>query len=78
VVHFDVDVVDSGDLPLGNFPHDNSGVTLTAATQCLRLLLADHPPRAGLVLTEVNPSYDPGGRRLERYIDALVSAIAAA
>jgi arginase len=78
VVHFDVDVVDSGDLPLGNFPHYNSGVTLAAVTSCLRVLLADHPSRAALVLTEVNPSYDPGGGQLDRYTDALVSAIAGA
>ena len=31
IVHFDVDVVDSGDLPLGNFPHYGSGVRLTDA-----------------------------------------------
>lgn len=78
VVHFDVDVVDSGDLPLGNFPHYDSGVTLTAVASCLRVLLADHPSRAALVLTEVNPSYDPGGGQLDRYIDALVTAIAGA
>ena len=78
VVHFDVDVVDSGDLPLGNFPHYNSGVTLSAVTSCLRVLLADHPSRAALVLTEVNPSYDPGGTQLDRYLDALVSALARA
>jgi arginase len=76
VVHFDVDVVDSGDLPLGNFPHYNSGVTLTAVTSCLRVLLADHPSRHALVLTEVNPSYDADGSQLDRYTDALVSAIA--
>ena len=78
VVHFDVDVVDSGDLPLGNFPHYNSGVTLTAVTSCLRALLADHPSRAALVLTEVNPSYDADGSQLDRYIEALVSAIGGA
>ena len=33
VVHFDVDVVDSGDLPLlGNFPHYASGVRLDDVT----------------------------------------------
>ena len=76
VIHFDVDVVDSGDLPLGNFPHYDSGVSLAAVTSCLRVLLADDPSPAALVLTEVNPSYDPGGSQLDRYTDALVSAIA--
>src|SRR5215470_7734717 len=31
LVHFDIDVVDSGDLPLGNYPHYGSGVSLDAA-----------------------------------------------
>ena len=75
VVHFDVDVVDSGDLPLGNFPHYNSGVRLTDVTRCLRVLLAD-PSCAGLVLTEVNPTYDADGSQLDRYLAALTTALA--
>jgi len=75
VVHFDVDVVDSGDLPLGNFPHYDSGVLLEHVTAALRVLLAD-PACAGLVLTEVNPGYDPGGAQLDRYLTALTTALA--
>jgi arginase len=75
VVHFDVDVVDSGDLPLGNYPHYNSGVTLGDVTACLRILLAD-ASCAALVLTEVNPSYDPDGSLLDRYLTALTTALA--
>ena len=75
VVHFDVDVVDSGDLPLGNFPHYSSGVLLEHVTAALSVLLAD-PACAGLVLTEVNPSYDADGVQLERYLTALTSAFA--
>lgn len=75
VVHFDVDVVDSGDLPLGNYPHYGSGVRLADAVSCLRPL-ARHPACAGLVLTEVNPSYDPAGSQLRRYIDAIVTVLA--
>jgi arginase len=74
-VHFDVDVVDSGDLPLGNFPHYGSGVTLDQVTSALRVL-GRHPAFAGLVLTEVNPGYDADGSQLARYIDAVVSAVA--
>jgi arginase len=76
VVHFDVDVVDSGDLPLGNFPHYGSGVLLEDAVACLRVLRA-HPSFAGLVLTEVNPTHDADGSVISRYIDALVSALRA-
>jgi arginase len=73
-VHFDVDVVDSGDLPLGNYPHYNSGVSLAAVTAALATLVADSSCVA-LVLTEVNPSYDPDGGQLDRYIDAVVTAL---
>ncbi len=76
LVHFDVDVVDSGDLPLGNFPHYGSGVLLDQVVAGLRVLRA-HPSFAGLVLTEVNPTHDPGGSELNRLVDALVTALAA-
>jgi len=75
VVHFDVDVVDSGDLPLGNFPHYNSGVRLEHAVRCLRVLVGD-PSCAALVLTEVNPTHDPDGRQLDRYLAGLTTALA--
>jgi arginase len=77
VVHYDVDVVDSGDLPLGNFPHYGSGVRLEHAAVCLGVLVAD-PACAGLVLTEVNPSYDADGSQLDRYLTALTTALAGA
>jgi arginase len=75
LVHFDVDTVDSGDLPLANFPHYGSGVTLEHAVGCLRVLCR-HPALAGLVLTEVNPTHDADGTLLDRYIDAVVEALA--
>jgi arginase len=76
VVHLDVDVVDSADLPLGNFPHYGSGVRLEHVVACLRVLRA-HPSFAGLVLTEVNPTHDADGSLLRRYLDALTRALAA-
>jgi arginase len=76
VVHFDVDVVDSGDLPLGNFPHYGSGVSLDQAIRAVRVLAAD-PACAALVLTEVNPTYDPDGSLLGRYVDGIARALAA-
>jgi arginase len=76
-VHFDVDVIDSGDLPLANFPHYDSGVTAGQAFTCLRELCA-HPSLAALVLTEVNPTHDPSGVLLDRYLGGIVSAIAGA
>ena len=76
VVHFDVDVIDSGDLPLGNFPHYGSGVSLDAAVAALAAMRA-HPSFAGLVLTEVNPTHDGDGSLLDRYIRGLASALRA-
>jgi arginase len=76
LLHFDVDVVDSADLPLGNFPHYGSGVRLEQVLSALRVLRA-HPSFAGLVLTEVNPTHDPGGRQLGRLVDVLADALAA-
>jgi arginase len=75
VVHFDVDAVDSADLPLANYPHHGKGVTLATAVTVLRELCAS-PALAGLVLTEVNPTHDPSGELLDRYIDAIATALA--
>jgi arginase len=75
VVHFDVDAVDSADLPLANYPHHGKGVTLATAVIVLRELCAS-PALACLVLTEVNPTHDPGGELLGRYIDAVAAALA--
>ena len=74
LVHFDIDVVDSGDLPLGNFPHYGSGVSLDAALGALRVLCSD-PAFAGLVLTEVNPTHDPAGSEVARLVDGLSEAL---
>jgi arginase len=74
MVHFDVDAVDSGDLPLANFPHYGTGVPLAAAERVLSVLFAA-PRLAAVVLTEVNPGYDPHGGSLPRYIDAVSGAL---
>jgi arginase len=76
VLHFDVDAVDSGDLPLANYPHYGTGVTLDAAAQALAVAAAA-PDLAAIVLTEVNPTHDPGGRLLRRYADAVGGALVA-
>ena len=77
VVHFDVDAVDSADLPLANYPHHGKGLTFDAAITVLRELCAS-PAFAGLVLTEVNPTHDPGGDLLGRYVDGVTAALAGA
>jgi arginase len=74
VVHFDVDAVDSRDLALGNFPHYGTGVPLATAAQVLQTLLTV-PNLAAVVLTEINPTHDPSGGQVERYVDAVTSAL---
>jgi arginase len=76
VVHFDVDVIDSGELPLANYPHYGSGVSAAAAFDCLRELCQAGSPDA-LVLTEVNPTHDPSGVLIRRYVDGVTAALAA-
>ncbi len=75
LVHFDVDAVDSADLPLANYPHHGKGLRFDAAMAVLHRLCAS-PAFAGLVLTEVNPTHDPGGELLGRCIDGVTAALA--
>ncbi|WP_224391610.1 arginase family protein [Pseudonocardia sp. ICBG1293] len=75
VVHFDIDAVDSRDLPLANFPHYGTGVPAETARRVLRGLLAA-PGVAAVVLTEVNPTHDPDGALLDRYVELVVGALA--
>ena len=77
LVHFDVDVIDSTDLPLADFPHFNEGLRFDAAMAALRTFCAQSA-FAGLVITEINPLRDPDGTLLERLLDPLTSALAGA
>jgi arginase len=59
LVHFDVEVVDSGDLPLANFPHYGQGLFLAEAVQCLSAFCASPrfaslvPPKVTLPVTHM-------------------------
>jgi len=75
LVHFDVDVIDSGDFPLADYPHFNLGLTFDDAIECLRVFCAS-PKLAGLVLTEVNPDHDPEGTLVPRLAAQAVKALA--
>jgi arginase len=74
LVHFDVDAIDSADLPLANYPHHGTGLTFATAMTVLRELCAS-PAFTGLVLTKVNPTHDPGGELRGRYIDDVAAAL---
>jgi arginase len=76
VVHFDVDAVDSRDLPLANYPHYGLGVPLSVAAEVLPVFYRIPDLRAA-VCTEVNPSYEPSGTALARYVDVVAGSLAA-
>lgn len=77
LVHFDVDAVDSTDLPLANYPHFNLGQTFDSAMICLASFCAN-PQFAGLVLTEVNPDHDADGTLLRRLTNGIVNCLSTA
>jgi arginase len=74
IVHFDVDVVDSTDLPLGQFPHFNQGVSLDDAIEVLARLLAA-PDVLAILVTEINPDNDPDGVHVQRLSDGVADAL---
>jgi arginase len=73
LVHFDVDVLDTGRFPLANFPHF-SGLTLDEVAVCLARFLRS-PKFAGLIITEVNPDHDTDGVHLSALTDVVVNAL---
>jgi arginase len=77
LVHFDVDAVDGRDLPLANFPHYGTGIPLSTAGELLTAFFRA-PALRGLVLTEVNPSYEPTGATLGRYVNVVAGALSGA
>ena len=73
LLHFDVDVIDSTDVPLGDFPHFNSGLSFDDAMTCLKVFLAA-PSLAAFVITEINPDHDPDGTLVRRFVQRLAGA----
>lgn len=76
LVHFDVDVLDTGAFPLANFPHF-AGLSLEQVAICLERFCAS-PKFAGLIVTEVNPDHDPDGVLLADLVGTLSRALASA
>jgi arginase len=74
LVHFDVDVIDSTDLPLADFPHFNEGLTYEDAIAALRAFCR-HDAFGGLVVTEINPHRDPDGALVDRLVGDLVDVL---
>ena len=72
-VHFDVDVIDSAEMPLSNWPHYDA-LSFGDAMRCLRVFTAT-PKLAALVVTEINPDHDPDGLLVRQFVDAFVDAL---
>lgn len=73
LVHFDVDVIDSTELPLADFPHFNAGLSMLTAFTCLHMFLQSRTV-AGIVVTEINPDHDPAGIILPTFINWFADA----
>lgn len=69
LLHFDVDVIDSGEFPLGNYPH-YAGLMAAEAFEALEMFLAS-PKVIGLTITEVNPNNDPDNTMVTMLVDAV-------
>jgi len=74
LVHFDVDVLDSGTFPLANYPHFG-GLTLETVERVLACLCSS-PRFGGLALTEVNPDHDPTGELARELVGVIARALA--
>jgi arginase len=72
-VHFDVDVMDSAEIPLANWPHYDA-LSFGDAMRCLRVFVAS-PKLAALVITEINPDHDPEGLLVRQFIEAFADAM---
>jgi arginase len=73
LVHFDVDVMNSAEIPLGDWPHYD-GLSLHEALSALEVFVAS-PKLAAVVVTEINPDHDPDGLLLRRFADDLARSL---
>jgi len=72
-VHFDVDVMDSAEIPLADWPHYDA-LSFGDAMHCLSVFVGS-PKLAALVVTEINPDHDPEGLLVRQFIDAFAGAM---
>src|SRR6266849_4754293 len=72
-VHFDVDVMDSAEIPLADWPHYDA-LSFGDAMRCLSVFVASEK-LAALVVTEINPDHDPDGLLVRQFIDAFADAL---
>jgi arginase len=72
-VHFDVDVMDSAEIPLADWPHYDA-LSFGDAMRCLSVFVGS-PKLAALGVTEINPDHDPDGLLVRQFIDAFAGAM---
>jgi arginase len=72
-VHFDVDVMDSAEIPLADWPHYDA-LSFGEAMRCLRVFVGS-AKLAALVVTEINPDHDPDGLLVAQFVDAFADAL---
>jgi arginase len=72
-VHFDVDVMDSAEIPLADWPHYDA-LSFGDTMRCLSVFVGS-PKLAALVVTEINPDNDPDGLLIRQFIDAFADAM---
>src|SRR5260370_25241100 len=72
-VHFDVEVMDSAEIPLADWPHYDA-LSFGDAMRCLSVFVGSQK-LAALVVTEINPDNDPDGLLVRQFIDAFADAM---
>jgi arginase len=72
-VHFDVDVMDSAEIPLADWPHYDA-LSFGDAMHCLSVFVGSQK-LAALVVTEINPDHDPDGLLVGQFVDAFAGAM---
>ena len=72
-VHFDVDVMDSAEIPLADWPHYDA-LSFGDAMRCLSVFVGSRK-LAALVVTEINPDHDPDGLLVRQFVDAFAGAM---
>jgi arginase len=73
LIHFDVDVIDFDDFPVGDVPHHH-GLSFDEAMRALAVFIAS-PKFAALVITEFNANRDPDGTHAARLVDAVAKTL---
>jgi len=73
LIHFDVDVIDYDDFPVGDVPH-HKGLGFDKAMSVLEVFTASRK-FAGLIITEFNAGRDADGVHARRFVEAVARVL---